>query len=187
MRIHIVVEQLTTMNLKPENASCLLLFRVAPHTRGRTDLAFLQGAACKHLLVAPWLAHLGVHRPRPSSYMGLAGLSLLWRFLSPPPPCISFRLSCIAFTVVLFYGYPVGVANQKSYSILSANAARRAGGYGRGGARGHAGRAGGRESAAHAARPRPKCCPISRSEVDSLCTRTGPAAAERSVGPLFWL
>jgi len=27
-----VVEQLTTMNLKPENVNCLLLFRVAPHT-----------------------------------------------------------------------------------------------------------------------------------------------------------
>jgi hypothetical protein len=55
----------------------------------------------------------------------------------------------------------------------------------RGGAGGHAGRAGarvGRESSARARAcrtPRPKCCPISRSEVDSLCTRTGPAAAER--------
>jgi hypothetical protein len=27
--------------------------------------------------------------------------------------------------------------------------------------------------------PRPKCCPISRSKVDSLCSQTGPAAAER--------
>jgi len=62
------------------------------HARGRTDLAFLQGAACKHLLVAPWLAHLGVHRPRPSSYMGLAGFSLLWLLLSSPPACVSFRL-----------------------------------------------------------------------------------------------
>ena len=64
-----------------------------------------------------------------------------------------------------------------------ARRARRGGG--RGGAGGHAGRAGGRESAAHAARSHPKCCPISRSEVDSLCTRTGPAAAERRGAPVL--
>jgi hypothetical protein len=51
-----------------------------------------------------------------------------------------------------------------------ARRARRGGGGG--GEGGHAGRAGGRESAAHAAPPRPKCSPVSRSEVD-------PAAAER--------
>ena len=57
-------------------------------------------------------------------------------------------------------------------------------GNARGGAGGHAGRAGRQSGRAGECRtcrtPRPKCCPISRSEFDSLCTRTGPAAAERS-------
>ena len=56
------------------------------HARGRTEHASLQGAAT-YILVAPWLAQLGVHRPRrrahslPSSYWGLP-LSLLSGFLS---------------------------------------------------------------------------------------------------------
>jgi hypothetical protein len=41
------------------------------------------------------------------------------------------------------------------------------------------GRAGGAGECRACRTPRPKCCPISRSEVDSLCTRTGPAASER--------
>ena len=51
------------------------------HAQGRTDAASLQGAAT-YILVAPWLAHLGVHRPRwrarslLSAYLGLAALSL---------------------------------------------------------------------------------------------------------------
>jgi len=72
------------------------------------------------------------------------------------------------------------VRSQHNGVVRAAAGARRGGG--RGGAGGHAGRAGGRESAAHAAPPRPKCSPVSRSEVDSLCTRTaGPAAAERGL------
>ena len=52
----------------------------------------------------------------------------------------------------------------------------RRGGTRAGRARGQGGRAG---ECRTCRTPRPKCCPISRSEVDSLCTRTGPAAAER--------
>ena len=54
------------------------------------------------ILKAPWLAHLGVHRPcrrapsLPSSYMGLAVLLLFWLFLSSPPACVysAARFGC---------------------------------------------------------------------------------------------
>ena len=61
-------------------------------------------------LVAPWLAHLGVHRPRwrahslPSSYVGPALLLFLWLYRSSLPTCVSVRspaLYCIVFTAVL--------------------------------------------------------------------------------------
>jgi hypothetical protein len=80
------------------------------HARGRTEHASLQGAAT-YILVAPWLAQLGVHRPRrrarslPSSYMGLADLLFLWLFLSSPSACVSCEawpeLYCFVFTAVL--------------------------------------------------------------------------------------
>jgi hypothetical protein len=58
---------------------------------------------------------------------------------------------------------------------------------------GHAGRAGarvGRKSSARARacrKPRPKCCPISRSEVDSLSAPGQDQLLRSGVGPLFWL
>jgi hypothetical protein len=61
-------------------------------------------------LVAPWLAHLGVHRPRwrahslPSSYVGPAHLLFLWLYRGSLPACVSVRspvLYCIVFTAVL--------------------------------------------------------------------------------------
>ena len=71
-------------------------------------------------LVAPWLAHLGVHRPcwrahsLPSSYMGPALLLFLWLHLSSLPACVSVgspALYCIVFTAVLLtcgvYSYEI--------------------------------------------------------------------------------
>ena len=57
--------------------------------------------------------------------------------------------------------------------------------------RGAGGRAGGAEEfRAHARAcltPRPKCCPISRSEVDSLSAPGQDQLLRGGVGPLFWL
>ena len=62
------------------------------------------------MLVAPWLAHSGVHRPRrrahslPSSYLGLAALSFYGCFSALHLHVSHVRLglwSCIVFTAVL--------------------------------------------------------------------------------------
>ena len=85
------------------------------HARGRTtdgvqqSTASLQGAAthsiptrCSLPLGSPiWGFTSWRARSLPSSYMGIAALSLFWLFLSSPPACICLiSIACIAITLV---------------------------------------------------------------------------------------
>ena len=99
--------------LKRAPASNLALCQVVGMREdGRSSRIFRgwRHARFSSTLVAPWLAHLGVHRPRwrahslPSSYMGPALLLFLWLYRSSLPTCVSVRspaLYCIVFTAVL--------------------------------------------------------------------------------------